>query len=50
MPYVEISFRVESDDPAHSTGLTNDRYKEIMDAVMEIGGEDLETRKMENDE
>lgn len=39
MSTVTVTFVVEADDPDHSTGLTNDRYDEIVDAVAELGAE-----------
>ena len=40
MSKVRVSFTVEADDPDHSTGLTEERYTEIVDAVAELGADD----------
>lgn len=45
---VKVTFTIEADDPDHSTGVTNERYDEIIDAVMQLGGEDLDFEKVDD--
>lgn len=42
---VKVSFYVEADEPEHDTGVTNDTYDEITNAVMTLGGEDVDFEK-----
>lgn len=41
-PRVLVQFWLTPDDPGHSTGLTNDSYMKVTEAVMELGGEDID--------
>jgi len=47
MTYVKVTFRIEADDPDHSTGLTEESFEQITDAVGELGGENVEFEKVD---
>lgn len=46
---VKVTFTIEADDPEHSTGVTTETYDMISEAVMEVGGEDLDFTKEDED-
>ena len=38
---ITVTFTIEADDPKHDTGVTEETYIKISDAVMTLGGYDL---------
>lgn len=42
MARVKVTFIIEGDDPAHATGVSGDQYDEITDAIMQVGGSDIQ--------
>lgn len=49
MPRVKVTFFIEADDPDHSTGVTNDTFEQVNDAILNVGGEDIEFEKEDED-
>ena len=41
MTTLKVTFTMEADDPGHATGLTEESYTQLMDAVSEVGGYDI---------
>jgi hypothetical protein len=44
---VQVTFLIEADDPEDRTGLTEETYVLVTDAVMSVGGEDPKFEKVE---
>lgn len=39
---VKVSFYIEADDPDHILGVTEETYDEISEAVMQLGGAEVD--------
>jgi hypothetical protein len=46
---VTVTFKIEADDPEHSTGVSGETFDEITDAIMQLGGEDIRFNVDETD-
>lgn len=50
MSRVIVTFELDSDDPEHSTGVTQETYERVTAAIMGVGGEDIDFRNVERDD
>ena len=46
MAQTRITFLVEANDPAHDTGLTEERFVQIHIAIANLGGEDIKAERV----
>lgn len=47
---VKVSFKLEPSDSSHSTGMTQDHFDEVSEALSILGADDIEFELVEEDE
>lgn len=45
-----VTFEIEGDDPEHPTGVTQDTFDLVVDAIAAVGGEDIDFRNVDRDD
>lgn len=45
MAQVTVTFTMEGDGPDHESGVTEDTYNKVVEAVMQVGGEDVDIQQ-----